>query len=342
MATASDLRSCLAAAVLAAAATVAGTATAGPIFEPGTRVIVNATLRDYLVCCGATVSDRTLAEASVTPPPDPSALWYPPNNAVSRGRASLAEGSIKAEVLVPKHPSRNSFGTSEVSFNERVTLAVPGTGVSSSDTLQLRFEIDGTIVSPGSPFNVAEFYILAGFSLHDPTFFDPSNPDAPVPYLLNYNKMITQGFRFDRREEMSFDREIGSGATFDDIFVEGLAEARRFGFTADIPITDLIDAIGSERVLEFSASLYLSATVNSEAAVGAATTHLNFWDTAVIRATLPPGYAFLSESGFLSGSATTPEPTPDPVPMPTPVPEPASALLLLGGLAGLAAARRRR
>ncbi|QXM26092.1 VPLPA-CTERM sorting domain-containing protein [Elioraea tepida] len=338
----SRFRFCLAAAAFAAAPFFADTAAAGPIFEPGTRVIVNATLRDHLVCCGETVSDRTVAEASVRTPDDPSANWYAPQDAISRGRASLPDASLKAEVLVPKHPSRNSFGTSEVAFNERVTLAVPVSGVAPGDALRLRFEIDGRIVSPGSPFNVAEFYILAGFSLRDPTFFDPSNPDAPVPYLLTYNKMITQGFRFDRREEMLFNREIGSGGTFDDIFVEGLAEARRFGFISDIPITDLIAAIGPERVLEFSASLYLSATVNSEAAAGAATTHLDFWDTAVIRATLPPGYAFLSESGFLSGSATTPQPAPDPVPIPTPVPEPASALLLLGGLAGLAAARRRR
>jgi len=342
MATASDLRSCLAAAILAAAATVAGTATAGPIFEPGTRVIVNANLRANPACCGATVSDPTLAEAAVSPPPDPSALWYPPNNAVSRGRASLAEGSLKAEVLVPKHPTRNISGRAEAALNEVVTLALPSAGVAAGDMLTLRFLIDGTIVSPGSPNNIADFAIAAGFRLRDPTLFDPGNPDAPIPDVISYQKSIVQPFRFGRSEFTSFLQTVGSGEPVDDTTVEGLAEGRLFGFEATLPIDALLEAIGESRTLEFSAWLYLSADVNSEAADGAATTHLNFLDTAVIRATLPPGYAFLSESGFLSGSAATPEPTPDPVPMPTPVPEPASALLLLGGLAGLAAARRRR
>ena len=338
----SRFRFCLAAAAFAAAPFFADTAAAGPIFEPGTRVIVNATLREYRVCCGETVSDRTVAEASVRTPDDPPANWYAPQDAISRGRASLPDASLKAGVLVPKHPSRNSFGTSEVAFNERVTLAVPESGVAPGDTLRLRFEIDGRIVSPGSPFAIADFVVLAGFSLRDPTFFDPDNPDAPSPNLISYSQEILDAFRFGRRETTLFRPTVGSGETFNDIFLDDLAEGRRFGFEADIPVDALLAAIGESRTLEFSAYLYLSATVNSEAAVGAATTHLDFWDTAVISATLPPGYAFLSESGFLSGSATTPQPTPDPVPIPTPVPEPASALLLVAGLAGLVAARRRR
>ena len=336
----SRFRFCLAAAAFAAAPFFADTAAAGPIFEPGTRVIVNATLRDYLVCCGETVSDRTVAEASVRTPDDPSANWYAPQDAISRGRASLPDASLKAEVLVPKHPSRNSFGTSEVAFNERVTLAVPVSGVAPGDALRLRFEIDGKIVSPAS--EIADFVVLAGFSLRDPTLFDPDNPDAPSPTVISYFQEILDAFRFARRETTLFRTTVGSGETFNNIFFADLAEGCRFGFEADIPVDALLEAIGESRTLEFSAYLFLSATVNSEAAAGAATTHLDFWDTAVIRATLPPGYAFLSESGFLSGSATTPRPAPDPVPIPTPVPEPASALLLLGGLAGLAAARRRR
>lgn len=292
---------------------------AGPIFEPGARVIVTAVVDrscntggGNLSGCPNQVIPGAIAAAGEVAWTEPAA-----GAASAAAGADLAEGLLRARAFAETTPGAvvlETFARAEAAFFDILGILPPPGGGAATDMLGLSIVIDGNLRNVSGRIPGIRF----GFTLRDANRprVDPENPDAPVSYLVAYERELRPDSMSGRFETL-FDDDEARFDLFDPLTTSGDV---RFGLQGTIALA----ALGPAPRLELSAWLLAFAE---------ATSLVDFGNTARLRIDLPEGYALQPQAGFL---LRVPSP-------PAPVPAPAAAGLFglsLIALAGFARLRR--